>query len=651
MFAAALSSLIPTRAAYRNASIENPRYSLDDPALYDMLSGGVQSESGVKVTHDRALNLAAVWQALSQISGDIAKLPLYPYSRLKDDDREVATKHPGYYPCAIKANPEKSAFQHRRDRAVHLLMWNNSYDWITRGRGGKIELYNLLPDRTSPEWVKLDSGELMYMYVTEVAGKLEYLLPSQVLHLRGISFDGQVGYDLIKAAREAWGLALSAQGFQSKFYKNGARIGGTLELPAAMPKTTMDKVEEGFRKHYEGGDNPFKTVIAREGVKFHTGQFSPEQSLVSESTEQGKRDVASYFNLPPSKLGIRDSVSYNSFEQDNLSYLHGCLHHWLATEADECDMKLLTPRELEDDSVYFAHNVSKFTQADWKTLNEGLEIMRRNEIINADEWRRKIDMNKRPDGKGGEYLNPNTKSAESQKPEQKTEDKPPAKPAKNVTVNEIEEVMLKVASPIRSQVDAMAVAVEAASRVGADKAGELLKATLEVGKATENIGGLIQESSGGLAKAIGDEAGSIGQLVRDRFTEQTTELQNRDARAAAIWRPLVVEALRRYANRFAGEGRRAAKTTSAFSKWLTATVDDDLILASAGAVADFSNRAAADVLRDMRVEMLASVRQQLQEVASGSDTSPLGPRVEPIFDELQKHAPERVATKLFTGGN
>lgn len=42
-----------------------------------------------------------------------------------------------------------------------------------------------------------------------------------------------------------------------------------------------------------------------------------------------------------------------------------------------------------------------------------LEILRRNEIINADEWRQEEDMAPRPDGGGGEYKNPNTSSGKS----------------------------------------------------------------------------------------------------------------------------------------------------------------------------------------------------------------------------------------------
>ena len=408
-----IASWFAPAVTFRNASLENPSFDLNSPEAYDTLAGGRQSASGIRVSHEDSLKLAAVWQALSLISGDVAKLPRYPYKRMPDDEREIDDKHRAYFASSVRANRYKEAFLFWRDLMVHSLLWNNGYGFIS-WVNGKAELYNLLPDRTAPEWVRIGDGEdVRYelVYVTEVAGKLKTLMPSQVLHVRGISLDGNAGSDLVDFARDTWGLGLAAQNFSSTFFKNGGRMGGTLELPAAMTKPTRDTVEEGFRKTYEEGDNPFKTVILREGAKFHAGQVTPEQGQVVDLRDVQKREAASYFNIPPSKLGIRDSISYNSFEQDNLSYLHGCLHHWLATIEAQCNMKLLTEDQLQKDTHYFEHNVSKFIQADWKTLNEGLEIQLRNTIISPNEWRRKLNMNKRPGG--DKYENPNVKPAGS----------------------------------------------------------------------------------------------------------------------------------------------------------------------------------------------------------------------------------------------
>jgi HK97 family phage portal protein len=419
------------RAMIFNATPENPTFDLNSPDAWDLFTGGSQSASGVVVSHQSSLSIAAVWQAVSLISGDCCKLPLHPYKRLDEDDREIDTKHPGYFATCRRANPNKSARQFWRDVMVHALIWGNGYAYISR-RGNQIELYNLLPDRTAPEWVKVPDSTAPggyrseLIYVTEVNGELKTFLPSQILHVKGISFDGTAGADLVKFARDAWGLTIAAQNFSSKFFKNGARMGGSLELPAAMSKAARDSVEEGWKKTYESGDNPFKVVVLREGAKFHAGQVTPQDSQLVELREEQKREVASFYNLPPSKLGVRGSVSYNSFEQDNLSYLYGCLDHWLGAIDDECDMKLLTERELRDDSHFFEHNVSKFTRVDYKTQNEVLEIQRRNEIINANEWRKKLNMPPRSDPGGETYINPNTKPA----PPAGQSEPPPKKDAK-----------------------------------------------------------------------------------------------------------------------------------------------------------------------------------------------------------------------------
>ena len=421
------NALFPAPRARVNASLENPRFSLNDPAAYETLAGGSKSAAGVNVTHEGSLSIAAVHQCVELISGDVCKLPLYSYMRLPEDDRKIDINHRAYFCAARRANPQKSARQFWRDLMVHALLWTNGYGFISK-RNSRYELYNLLPDRTAPEWVRVkDDSRSGYrselVYITEVDGKLETLMPSQVIHIRGISVDGTVGADLVKFARDEWGLALAQRNFQSKFFKNGARMGGTLELPAGMNKPARDNVEEGFRKSYEEGDNPFKTVILRDSAKFHAGQVTPEQSQLTDSRDQEKREAASFFNIPPSMLGISDSKSYNSYEQDSFRYLYGCLDHWLGAIDDECDMKLLSQSELENDTHYFEHNVSKFTRVDWGTQVSKLVELRNAEIVSPNEIRRKLNMVPRTDPDGDKFQNPNTKSAVESAA-------PPAKPAK-----------------------------------------------------------------------------------------------------------------------------------------------------------------------------------------------------------------------------
>lgn len=389
-------------------SLENPAVSLDDPAAWAALSGGFSAESGETVNHHSSLSLAPVFQAVSIISGDAAGVRMSLYKQLANGDNVVAVGDPRQFAVHRRANIETSANEFWRRLVAHACLWQNGYAWIRRveGRPGLVEMYNLLPDRTKLE--RREDGSLVYW--TEVGGELWPLHYRDVFHLKGLSIDTPLGFDLIHAARNAIGLALAAEKFSSRFFKHGAHAGGILEIPAAMTERAADQLEQGFRSRL-GSDQWFRTVVLRDGAKFHQTTVDAERSQLHQLREDQVRDVARFFNLPPYKLGVADSQSYNSVEQAQLHYLTGTLWHWLRAIASESDLKLLTETELRQETHAFEHDVDDLAGPDVKTREEILEIRRRNEIISANEWRQTVGYPRRKDKGGDSYENPNTKSA------------------------------------------------------------------------------------------------------------------------------------------------------------------------------------------------------------------------------------------------
>ena len=387
------------------ASLNNPSVSLQDPDAWDeMFNGGRVSMSGVKVSADKALSIAAVWQVVSMLSGDIAKLPLNCYERQDDDSRKVAIGSPAQVLVNRAANPEKTAFDFWRDLAVHALLWNNGYAFIDRnGRGEPMGLYNLLPDRTAPE----RKGGVLY-FVTEVTRPdggtyLKAIPSSDVLHIRGPSIDAMKGRELIDAAKDSWGLTLSAQGFASRFFKHGVRAGGILEIPLGVQKPASDKIVEGFTKYHEGEENWFKTVILRDGAKFHQTSIPPNEGQMNETREQQVREVCRWFNVPPSRLGLADSVSYNSKSEDNQNYLDNALSTWLRAITSQCDAKLLSATQIAASSHFFEHNTKALLRMNMKERFFVYSIAIQRGIMSPNEVRKAENMPPRDDGKGNEY--------------------------------------------------------------------------------------------------------------------------------------------------------------------------------------------------------------------------------------------------------
>jgi HK97 family phage portal protein len=387
-------------------SMENPNIPLGSPEVWNEVFGSDLADTGEAVNSKKALSLAPVWQAVSLISGDVAKLPINVYRRrpdLGERGREVDRGHVAQNLIRWKSNPHMSAFKFWRRLMTHALLYGNAYALIDRDPNGKaLGLYPLLPDRTQPQI--RDDGSMFY--VSEIGGELVTFFGSQVMHLEHISIRGDADCELVSVARNSLALGLAQNKFASRFFQHGARIGGILEVPPGMTKVAADNLEQGFRKTYEAVDNAFKTVILREGSKFHAGQFNAQEAQMVAARSEQVKDIARWYNLPPHKLGDDSRTSYSSLEQENRSYLDSCLSPWLHTIQAECWMKLLTTPEQDAGSHFVEHNIDALIQADTLTKYQvgrmGIEMG----VLSPDEFRAMQNMNPRPDGRGGVYLRP-----------------------------------------------------------------------------------------------------------------------------------------------------------------------------------------------------------------------------------------------------
>ena len=57
--------------------------------LYDALSSGSTSDSGVSVTAKSAISLPPVWYAITKISGHVIQMPLTPHSELRAEAKKT----------------------------------------------------------------------------------------------------------------------------------------------------------------------------------------------------------------------------------------------------------------------------------------------------------------------------------------------------------------------------------------------------------------------------------------------------------------------------------------------------------------------------------------------------------------------------------
>ena len=384
-------------------SINNPAVPLTSNRVLEYM--GIDKHR-TTVNASTALTISPVWQAVTMLSGDCAKLPLEVFERkpeMGDRARAVDKSHPAYWPCARAATGSMTAFRFWRRFYTHALIWNRAYFLIDKSDPARFKFLHLLPDRTffsaAPEHRTATSPD--GMYISEIDGELVPFASSEVFSIEGMAVDNSDECSLVKKARQSWAISLATQEMKSKFFESGGQAGGFLEIPAHFTEQAAENLELGFRQRQDKGvDVAFQTVILRDGAKWHQTTVNPDQFQMSATTADNVRDVARWFNIAPSKLGVQDSHSYGSKAEDNRAYHDASLSHWLTAVQTEAWLKLLTAEQQETDSHTFDHNVRALFAADPKTQAEVATIEHSMGALSADEYRAATNRNPLPGNAG-----------------------------------------------------------------------------------------------------------------------------------------------------------------------------------------------------------------------------------------------------------
>lgn len=418
--------------------------------LVDWISGSSESASGIRVTAKKALSFSSVFQAVSLISGDVAKLPFHLVRKLSEGGKERAISHPAFYLVRRKPCPEMAAFHFIRTLTAHALLRGNGYAYIFRdGRQKPTEILPLDPDSTFPV---RESGRLWY--VTTVSGEQRKLDPANVLHIRGLCSDGLVGYSVIELAKESIGLGLAAEKFGSTFFGNGSMASGIIEYPGKLDEKIVERIRSTWESMHKGLDKSHRIAVLDAGVKFSQLTIPPEQAQFLSTRKFQRVEIASWFNLPPHKLGDETRTSRASLEQENQSYLESALDPWLVTWEAECWDKLLTEKEKRSGEYAFEFLRLALLRADAKTRSAFYHNALQDGWMNRDEVRERENMNPLPDGQGKKFLVPlNMGPAEDDV--EVVEDDSDSPPEDGVLAAHRELIVTAAAKMIRWEIDAV----------------------------------------------------------------------------------------------------------------------------------------------------------------------------------------------------
>jgi HK97 family phage portal protein len=372
-------------------------YSLRDPALAALL-GGAPTTSGVTVTEQTALNISAVWAAVSCIAGDVASLPLFHYQRTEGGGKRRYVESRLYRVLHDEFNPEMSAMVGRETLTQHALLWGNGYAEIQRNDLGQVvALWPITPDRVQP-YRDMPMRALRYR-VTNPSGTPSILAAESMFHLPGLGFDGVIGYAVVAKARESFGMALAAERLGGSFFGNGVKHSGFFEHPKTLGETAKKHITESIAMDRPGGYR-----ILEEGMTFKPVTMPMKDAQFLESRKFQINEIARWFGIPPHKLADLERATFSNIEEQNIDYVVGTLRRWLVRIEQECNRKLIPP--LERRQQFCEHLVDGLLRGNIQSRYAAYAVGRNWGWLSADDVRELENMNPLPDGQGQVYLIP-----------------------------------------------------------------------------------------------------------------------------------------------------------------------------------------------------------------------------------------------------
>lgn len=366
---------------------------------------GLKTDAGIVVTPETALTFSAVFDAVNQISGDVAKLPLNLHKRRPGGGSDVYVESKLHWLVKHEPNPEMGSVVFRRTLVAHALTWHGGFAEIERdGLGRPAALWLITPDRVEVTRRKINGrpeGSLVYV-VSNGDGVSEEIEPRNMIHLQGLGWSGHGGYRVLNLARQAIGLALAMERFGSAFFGNNSAFGGVLTAPETMDAEEKKDLRHELESVHKSAERAFKFLLLDGGLTYTSIGVEPEKSQLNASRDKQIEEVARFFNIPLHKVKSLERATNNNIEQQDLEYYKGCLLTWLTLLEEECNRKLVS--SLERRQQYFKHNANAFLRGDIKSRYDALGVARDRGIINADEWRDLEDMNPQDGGQGQLYL-------------------------------------------------------------------------------------------------------------------------------------------------------------------------------------------------------------------------------------------------------
>jgi HK97 family phage portal protein len=302
-----------------------------------------------QVNSSRALTVSAYYNAVDQISNDIAKTPFKVY-RATGEGVETDSSHPVARLIGKEPSPLMTSFTFRKMLVQSAIHKGDGFAYIVRNNAGTpVELAYI--DYYDVSDIKKYENQLYY----SIKGFVNMIPGSDMLHVMGYSDNGLRGISVVNFMAQTLGISINAQEFAASSYENKAITSGVLETDKNINKDNKPLISNAFNDHMTS-TKKHRTAVLDDGMKYKRITLTPAELEYLGTIKNGVVEVARFLNIAPHKLKDMANANYSSLEYLGIEHQQDCAMPWQLKIESECDRKLFTDSEKQDRFTRFQNN-------------------------------------------------------------------------------------------------------------------------------------------------------------------------------------------------------------------------------------------------------------------------------------------------------
>ncbi|WP_298929222.1 phage portal protein [uncultured Ramlibacter sp.] len=313
---------------------------------------GRQSKAGPSVTLDSAFRVSAALACMREISQGLAQVPfklMQDYEEGGLERKRAARKHPAYKLMTVSPDGRLTSFEFIETMGLHASL-GNAYAFKGMYRGKLGEVFLLDPARCRAE--QQEDWSVRY-FVRGKSGEEQEIPASQIWHLRGPSWNGVLGLDVLNLARESLGLSMALEESAASLHANGVRPSGVYSVEGTLNDTQQKQLTAWLKKE-AGANNTGTPLVLDRAAKWLSTAMTSVDAQHREMRQDQVEDVCRFFGVLPTIVGFTGDKAntYASAEIMENAHKVRTLGRWYKRVQDSANLHLLTDAD-RDSGHYF----------------------------------------------------------------------------------------------------------------------------------------------------------------------------------------------------------------------------------------------------------------------------------------------------------